>query len=588
MDDTSRSVWLATLGDLPVDAETVFPETRGFFVRRANARRAKLLLRNADTLRRALHPSERIRYAALGMRYWFWELYFAGWAAYVHNQCLLVVTDRRLLMLQLTTRGNPGDLKNQLRLEQIRGTQPKAFLSFANPFTMLTADGGKVKLTRIPKRDRARLASLLPSGATAPRPPQAQSIEHLCPSCLKVVPGPVGTTLTCPEPACRIPFRDPEKAARLSAWIPGLGDLYLRHHLFGAGEFLGSTLMLGLALMLLVAAVAGGEPAGWLAAGIAVPLLVGIPRLIDYRLTLHMARKGLVPLALAPAPGAAARNLPSYPRWSPLLFAAGVAIAIAVPVLFTAELREDGRFHDATVAQVEAGRFDEGLAAYDALKAEGLVTEERRAELLRALFRAGDLEGADRIRSELEGSPVSEELVTHLNAQIEQEQAAFAGHQQGLEALLAGEDVAAWAKLDPALEYFRTIRRPHLPGTRAEARMHLAGELLVPPVDADTAALALRMAEEAGAEAPPAEAAAVRAALRSFGGDAAGVAAALAKAPDADLPVSFRILALEARARVAREAAERKAVAEGARALPASLSEEESLRVEALTGETRL
>jgi hypothetical protein len=587
MTDPSRTAWLSPLGDLPVDAESLFPETRGFFAKRANAQRAKLLAKSAGTLRRVLQPGERIRYATLGMRYWFWELYFAGWASYYHNQYLVALTDRRLLMLQVTSRGNPGDLKNQLRLEEIRGTKRKAFLSFANPFTLFTSDGATLKLTRIPKRDRAVLTSLLPSGTPAPRAPQAQSIEHLCPSCLRVVPGPVGTTLTCPEPTCRIPFRDPRKAARLSAWIPGLGDLYLRHHLFGASEFLGSTVMLGLALVLLLMAVLGGEPAGWVAAAVAVPLLVAIPRLVDYRLTLHMARKGLVPLALAPAPGAAARNLPSFPRWSPLLFAAGLAIVFGAPALLGGELRDDARFRDATVKQVEAGRFDEALAAYDALKAEGIVTEERRARLLRALFRTGDLEGADRIRTELDGSPVSDELVEELNAAIEAEQAALTGYQEGLRALMAGEDDAAWEKLDPALAYFKTIRRPHLPATRGEARVHLASELLAPPVDAETAALARRMVEDAGPEATSAEAAVVRAALRSLGGDAAGVAAALGGV-EADLPISFRILALEARARVARGEAERKALVEGARALPASLSEEELLRVEALGEDTRL
>lgn len=581
MTDPSRTAWLAPLGDLPVDAASLFPETSGFFAKRANAGRAKLLAKNAATLRRALQPGERIRFAALGMRYWFWELYFAGWASYFHNQILLVLTDRRLLMLQVTSRGNPGDLKSQLRLEELCGTQRKAFLSFANPFTVLAADGTALKFTRVPKRDRAQLAALLPTGARAPRAPQARSIEHLCPSCLRLVPGPAGATLTCPEPTCRIPFRDPRKAARLSAWIPGLGDLYLRHHLFGASEFLGSTLLLGLALMLLLVAVLGGEPAGWVAAAVAVPLLVGIPRLVDYRLTLHMGRKGLVPLALVPAPGAAARNLPSFPRWSPLLFAAGLAIVFGLPALLGGELRADARFRDATVEQVEAGRFDEALAAYEALEAEGVVTEERRARLLRALFRAGDLEGADRIRSDLDGSPLEVELVSELDAAIDAQHAAFTGYQDGLEALMAGEDDAAWKELDPALAYFAKVRRPHLPATRGEARVHLASELLAPPVDAETAAFARRMVEEAGAEAPSAEAAVVRAALRSFDGDAEGVAAALGAA-GSDLPVGFRILALEARARVARGEAERKAVVEGARALPASLSDEESLRVEAL------
>lgn len=579
-----RSAWLELLGDLPVDAEAMFPETGGFFARRANAARAKLLAKNASTLRRALQPGERIRYAALAMRYWFWETYFAGWASYHHNQHLLVLTDRRLLLLQITSRGNPADLKNQIALEEICGTKKQSFL---NVFTLLTADGARLKLSRLAKRDRAALAARLPTAADPRRVRKPSSIEHLCPSCLAVVPGIVGTTLTCPEPTCRIPFRDPKKAARLSTWIPGLGDLYLRHHFFGATEFIGSTLMLGLALVLLLMAALSGDAAGWVAAGIAVPLLVGLPRIVDHRLTLHMARKGLVPLAMAPAPGAAARNLPSFPRWAPLLFAAGAAIVVGVPAAVAPDLAADARYDDLTVEQVEAGRFDEALAAYEALKAEGLVGEARRARLLQALYRAGDLEGAARVRSELDGSPLDEALVKDVNAMIAAEEAAIEGYYAGLHALVEGDEAAAWKQLDPALAYFRTVKRPHHATTRAEARVHLAGDLLAPPLDAPATAVAERQLEAAGADAPQAEAAVVRAALQSARGDAAQVEAALRAVP-ADVSVPFRLLMLEARARVARGEAERRAIAEGVKALPASLDEEESARAEALSSGERL
>lgn len=75
--------------------------------------------------------------------------------------------------------------------------------------------------------------------------------------------------------------------------------------------------MLGVGIAFVLQVLADPESTGLVVAGMVVLMLIGIPRLIDYRLTLHKGRKGLVPLALKPAPGAQARNLPSYPRWTP-------------------------------------------------------------------------------------------------------------------------------------------------------------------------------------------------------------------------------------------------------------------------------
>lgn len=300
-----------TLAGLPIDPQSLFPAKDGFFARRARKRRTLVLERLREVLQKALAPGEVIRFATTGYRYSGWEFYFAGVAAYRHNQVALVLTDRRLLLLQIHGK-RPGALKNHLPLEAIR----RVTGSFGRVKLEL-GDGKKLVIIRSPRVDAKCVRALVPGdpGAACPAP----ALEALCPACLTPVPGPVGATLTCPSQTCRIPFRDPARAARFSAFVPGLGDLYLGHHLFGSLEFLGSMLMLGMG----AAMVASGEPA----AVFALVMLIAVPRVIDYPLTRYMGRKGLAPLALQPAPGAQARNLPSFPAWAYVLFAAGIALA---------------------------------------------------------------------------------------------------------------------------------------------------------------------------------------------------------------------------------------------------------------------
>lgn len=314
------------IAGLLVDDDSLFPEGDGFLARRAKARRQALLEGLAPTLALALEPGEVIRYVTQGHRHAHWEYFFAGWAAYVHNRVALVVTDRRLLMIHLRGK-RAGHIKNQIAFLAIRGVGR----TFLGGWRIRLGDGTAVSFLSLPRAARKQLAALLPGSPGAPLPGPA--IEALCPACLKPVPGKVGATLTCPQPACRIPFRDPARAARMSALVPGLGDLYLGHHFFGSLEFLGSMLMLGVGVALARAALAEGEGAGAIALALVLPFFLGIPRLVDYFLTRYMGRKGLVPLALAPAPGGQPRNLPAFPPWSALLFAAGLALTAFMGVI---------------------------------------------------------------------------------------------------------------------------------------------------------------------------------------------------------------------------------------------------------------
>jgi hypothetical protein len=568
------SAWERLGASLPVDPASLFPEGDGFFARRSKARRAGLLAGIADVLARALAPGETLRWAARGYRYAAGEFYFAGWAAYHHNQTALVLTDRRLLLVQVGSRGKAADIKNQVPLAAIRGARGRSLGGFG----IALADGTRLAFIGLPRADRRRLEALLPR-SEGPRS-ATPSLEHLCPACLRPVPGRVGTTPQCPDPACRIPFRDPRRAARLSALVPGLGDLYLRHHVFGALEFLGSMLFLGLAAGM--AALAFADPTNekvLLAAILGFFAIVG-PRVVDYFLTLHMGRKGLVPLALAPAPGAQARNLPSFPRWSPLLFVAGLAIPAGLVALLAQDVRIDARVRQAADLAA-AGRFDEAVAVHDALRAEGSMDEARRVRLALALRKSGDLLGSDQLRAEFEGEPIDESVAREWNALVAREEEAARRFGEGVRALIEGEEAEAWPDIDAALVYFAGVKRPHLPRTRGEVLVHLAGDLLAEPLEPGQAEAAVRLAEGAR-DAPPAELAAVRAAAQAAA--AGGTTAALDRVDASELPARFRLLLLEARARLASGEGQRRAVAGAAEALPLDeLDEEDRARVRALT-----
>ncbi len=571
-------------GDLPIDRATFYPEGDGFFARRARARRAKLLTGVADVLRRALSPGETVRYAARGVRYSLWEHVFGGSAlAQYHNMTALVLTDRRLLLVQLGMRGKAGDIKNQVALEAIQGAK-RGFLSGWGP---RLADGTKLTFMSVRATDRKRLEALLPGAPASAAPRSAEpSLVPLCPACLRPVPGRVGTTLTCPQQDCRIPFRDPRRAARLSAVVPGLGDLYLRHHLFGALEFLGSMAMLGLGLALALGAFFAPDAASLAGAGLMLAFLVVFPRIVDYRLTLHMGRKGLVPLALAPAPGAQARNLPSYPRWSPLLFVAGVAVTGLIVVVASQDLRQDAAAHEAS-RLAAAGRFDEAHDRWEALERAGGAGEARRVRFALALLEAGDAEGADALRGRFEGARIEADLARRWNAALEREQAALADFGEGVKAL-AGGDTTAWTRLDRALAYFQKVKRPHLPQGRAELHAHLMMGALAEPLRPGDVAAASRWLEGI-AGAPAGEVAALEAAYASARGDRAAARQALARLEGGvELPVDFRLLALEARSRLAESEAERTSIREAAKAFPrAQLGDDALARLDALGAPAR-
>ena len=567
-----RQRWHETAGkELPLEVESVFRETDGYLARRANEARAKLLRALGPLLARVLEPDEPVRYAARGYLYSAAEFLLSGHlAARTTNQMALVLTDRRLLWLQVDGRGRPKDLKNQVKVDRVR----RASAGWTGSFTLETVSREKLVFNSVPRADRNALAALLPGSPAAPRE-SAKSIEHLCPACVHVVPGPVGSAERCPDPACRIPFRSPRRAAWLSALVPGVGDIYLRHFAFGALEFVGSVAVLCIALFTIVAALATKEPEVLLVAGFLGVFFILLPRVFDFALTLHMGRKGIVPLSLTPAPAgldegapigpSRARSLPAFPAWSWALFAAG-AVAVGATGWFSyAQARAHTRFLDAC-RLAEAGKVSEATKLYDASAAAGPVSRSDRGRFALALWEGGDLDGGDRLVEDL--GTIDKEVADGLDAFLAKYEAAMDDLEKGRVALLDGEAEAAWERIDRALALFATLETAPLPKSRYDAVIELAGGFLGPPLVPDDLAAAARMTDLA-ASLPGADARleAARLRIRAASGDGASVPVPRSGLDTSKLDARWRLLALEARAALPSRAADAEAIARDAEAV---------------------
>ena len=147
--------------------------------------RVKLLGGVADVLRRALAPGETIRYVARGVRYSLFEHVFGGAAVAAYtNMTALVLTDRRLLLVQIRRSGKPADIKNEVPLSAIHAAK-KGFTGLG----LQLADGTKLKFVvgERPRREAARRRSC---PARAARRSAEPSLDPSLPRLSRARPGP--------------------------------------------------------------------------------------------------------------------------------------------------------------------------------------------------------------------------------------------------------------------------------------------------------------------------------------------------------------------------------------------------------------
>jgi len=218
--------------DSPYQFDKIF-SSNGWGAKSLSKKKLELLKKIDGEIRKAIDLDEVVYFISWGVRSSFWESYFLGALMYYINRMAFVFTTKRILLIQISTRNKPLELRQQIRyeaIEKISTPLGRTKIKFR--------DGSKTVFIKIPKRDRKYIREVInhlagvARNAVAGSGNDAVKAENLCPPCFASVEG-------FPERCARCSkgFKSARKAALLSLTFPGLGDFYLGHRFFAAIEF---------------------------------------------------------------------------------------------------------------------------------------------------------------------------------------------------------------------------------------------------------------------------------------------------------------------------------------------------------------
>jgi hypothetical protein len=158
--------------------------------------------------------------------------------------------------------------------------------------------------------------------------------------------------------------------------------------------------------------------------GLLVVFCLVVPRIVDYPLTLFMARKGNVPLSYRspvlpvghPLPsGTPAEPLPVFPKWVIGVFVLS-ALGLASALVLAQPAAEAMAHVDGAVDAVAANHLEEAEAHWQQAQSSAWVDANDRARLALAYLQAGNPDRAAPLIQEIGDSPVEPELADAINA----------------------------------------------------------------------------------------------------------------------------------------------------------------------------
>ena len=188
--------------------------------RRRSKRRFTLLRRLDPALRPMLDDGERVIFLTAGSVTTFWGQLFGGWLTYAVNRRAIVATNRRVLLLQIGSRGTP----RVLRAEIGYGAVAEIKTGLLSNVQLRFRDGERRLIAGMPPADRKDLREIVTRLAGVAPAAARDGLQDLCPHCF--APADVDP-LVCPT--CQGRFKSPRVATLLSLLFPGMGDLYIGH-----------------------------------------------------------------------------------------------------------------------------------------------------------------------------------------------------------------------------------------------------------------------------------------------------------------------------------------------------------------------
>jgi hypothetical protein len=275
----------------PYDFDQIFDDS-GWLARRRSKKKLKLLRKIDSTLRELLSETERVRFVSMGSAVSFLESYLLGAIAYYLNRRAIILTNRRILLLQIDSRLRPKTLLAQIEYGAIGGVQRTAA---GNAKIALRNGKGRV-LSGVPRADRKALAQKVEEmRGEVGRTSGAQGVEDLCPRCFSAVER---AALACGS--CGMRFKSANRAGLLSLLFPGFGDFYLGHRKIAVLEV--SVAALIWISVLLPDPEYPLTPLGVVLLGLLVVLFIHVP---DALATRYIGRFGAYPAESPAAPIAA-------------------------------------------------------------------------------------------------------------------------------------------------------------------------------------------------------------------------------------------------------------------------------------------
>lgn len=251
--------------------------------RRRSKHAFKLLKKIDEPLRAMLRDGERVSFLTSGVAQpSFLEMYFLGWALYYLQRRAIAVTNARILLIQIDSRGRPKEIRNQISYNAIDALAK----TWLGNIKIQFRSGATAQLTGVPRVARKPLARLFEKGFRAfDATPADTVVENLCPHCYAPA-----ARFPSACPSCGGAFKSPRTAALLSLTYPGAGDVYLGHGLFAVFEILVATVF-----WLFIAVFAFDPTFGLTELAVLVVAMLVFVHGIDAFATRHLARKGLQP-----------------------------------------------------------------------------------------------------------------------------------------------------------------------------------------------------------------------------------------------------------------------------------------------------
>jgi hypothetical protein len=269
---------------LPINQSVAFSNHKGDFKERLRKRQLKMLKPFVPLLKQFLEPGEDVLLALRGCSpLSFLEQFTSGWTIYYIKRCVLVVTNRRILHFPAKGNYAPRHSIAQIRYGDVDTIAPSTFLS--RKFTVKYKNG--MKETFLYVKDTAKLKAVLNEIRMVSQQPTTFGIRHhLCPKC--TAPLKVGEYLC---PACKLEFKNEQKARNLSILVPGGGYFYTGHPVMGIGDAIVETLLIFMVLSALVNLVTGAEGGSPLPALAVFSLILFLEKLYTVYHAMHYVKE---------------------------------------------------------------------------------------------------------------------------------------------------------------------------------------------------------------------------------------------------------------------------------------------------------